>query len=172
MKPEEIRPLLEQAGATAVDTEYAKSGTHVDVIVPAEKLRDVVQLLRDQEYLIADLTAVDATPQMMAIYHFNNLEGGCRVTVRALTERATPELASVQDIYPGANWHEREAHDFFGLVFSGHPDLSPLILPEDAGDLRPLLKSEERLKALGDVIPLFTEAPAGDEPTPKSEGEA
>jgi NADH-quinone oxidoreductase subunit C len=42
-------------------------------------------------------------------------------------------------VFPGANWHERETHDFFGIVFLGHPDLSPLLLPEDA-DFHPLRK--------------------------------
>jgi NADH-quinone oxidoreductase subunit C len=42
-------------------------------------------------------------------------------------------------IYPGAEWHEREAQDFFGFIFIGHPDPTPLLLPEDA-DFHPLRK--------------------------------
>jgi NADH-quinone oxidoreductase subunit C len=171
MSLDEIRSALEAAGAAMNDTDYARSGTHLDITASADKLRDVVQLLRDREFLIEDLTAVDASPEMMALYHFNRVEGGCRVTLRTLTDRNAPELPTIQDIYPGANWHEREAHDFFGLVFAGHPDLSPLILPEDSGDLRPLRKSEEKLKALGEVIPLFA-PPAPEAASEKSEGEA
>jgi len=161
MNPDAIRSALAAAGAVPNDTEYAVSGTHVDVTVSAEKLREVVQLLRNGEFLIEDLSAVDADPQLMGLYHFCRVDTACRVTLRCLTDRNTPELPSVQDIYPGANWHEREAHDFFGLVFAGHPDLSMLILPEDAGDLKPLRKDEKNLKPLGEVIPLFaTAAPA------------
>ena len=170
MTAEEIRSALEAAGAASNDTDYAKSGTHVDATVPADRLRDVVQVLRDSEFLIEDLSAVDASPQMMGLYHFCRVDVACRVTLRALTDREAPELPSIQDIYPGANWHEREAHDFYGIVFTGHPDLSPLILPEDDEGTCPLRKNEKKLKALVDVIPLF--APAAPEAADSSEGEA
>ena len=39
---------------------------------------------------------------------------------------------TISPVFPGANWHERETHDFFGIVFRGHPNLEPLLLPEDA----------------------------------------
>ena len=93
-----------------------------------------------------------------------------------MTDRDAPELPTIQDIYPGANWHEREAHDFYGLKFTDHPDLSPLILPEDDDGSTPLRKSEKRLKALGDVIPLFAppaeEAPEAEAAADSSEGKA
>ena len=168
MSPDQIRSALTAAGAVPNDTDYAKSGTHVDVTVPADQLRAVVQVLRESEFLIEDLSAVDADPQLMGLYHFCRTDGACRVTLRALTDRNAPELPSIHDIYPGANWHEREAHDFFGLVFAGHPDLSMLILPEDAGDLRPLRKEADKLKALGEVIPLFAPPAAAE----SSEGQA
>ena len=45
-------------------------------------------------------------------------------------------------LFPTANWHERETHDFYGIVFDGHPDPRPLLLPEGWGGF-PLLKTEE-----------------------------
>jgi NADH-quinone oxidoreductase subunit C len=171
MSADEIRSALTAAGAEANnETEYTRSGTHVDVTVPAEKLRDVVQVLRDSEFLIEDLSAVDAAPQLMGLYHFCRVDTACRVTLRCLTDRDQPELPSIQDIYPGANWHEREAHDFFGVVFTGHPDLSPLILPEDDDGSCPLRKGEKQLKALGEVVPLFADPAAGG--AERSEGKA
>jgi NADH-quinone oxidoreductase subunit C len=59
------------------------------------------------------------------------VDGG-RIVIRVRVSRENPELPSISKIFGGANWHEREAHDMFGFVFSGHPDLSPLLLPEDA----------------------------------------
>jgi NADH-quinone oxidoreductase subunit C len=41
-------------------------------------------------------------------------------------------VPSISEVFPGANWHERETHEFFGIRFLGHPNLSPLLLPEDA----------------------------------------
>jgi len=59
--------------------------------------------------------------------------------IRSRLERDKPEVPTISHIYQGANWHERETHDFFGIKFIGHPDLSPLLLPEDA-DFHPLRK--------------------------------
>lgn len=73
------------------------------------------------------------------VYDFNHYPELCRVTMRTRVPRSQPAVPTISAIYPGANWHERETHDFFGIVFSGHPDLSPLLLPEDA-DFHPLRK--------------------------------
>ena len=73
------------------------------------------------------------------VYDFNHYETLCRVTIRTRVPRSQPEVPTISQIYPGANWHERETHDFFGITFVGHPYLVPLLLPEDA-DFHPLLK--------------------------------
>lgn len=77
--------------------------------------------------------------EMEVVYDFNHYEEFCRVVLRARLLRDNPEVPSISAIYPGADWHERETHDFFGIRFAGHPCLAPLLLPEDA-DFHPLLK--------------------------------
>ncbi len=77
--------------------------------------------------------------EMEVVYDFSHYQETCRVAVRTRVLRSKPELATISAVFPGANWHERETHDFFGIRFIGHPDLSPLLLPEDA-DFHPLLK--------------------------------
>jgi NADH-quinone oxidoreductase subunit C len=74
-----------------------------------------------------------------AVYDFNHYQSFCRVVLRTRVPRSKPEVPTISQIYPGANWHERETHDFFGITFVGHPYLIPLLLPEDA-DYHPLLK--------------------------------
>jgi NADH-quinone oxidoreductase subunit C len=184
MEPEQVRAVLEQAGADRVaEADYALRGVHVDASFAPEKIRDAAQALRDREFLVEDVTAVDAEANLMVVYHFSHIGGNCRAKLRVLADRERPEVPSIQDIFSGANWHERETHDFYGVTFVGHPDLSPLILPEDAGDLHPLRKEGKGLKALGDVIPeLAPPAPAGEEvpeapkpkrkPAPEGEGTA
>ena len=74
------------------------------------------------------------------VYDYNHTGGElCRIVVRCRLDRANPDIPTISQIIPGANWHERETHDFFGINFTGHPDLSPLLLPEDA-DFHPLCK--------------------------------
>jgi NADH-quinone oxidoreductase subunit C len=53
------------------------------------------------------------------------------VTVKADVPDDTMTVDSVADVYAGANWHEREAHEMFGIVFAGHPDLRNMYLPVD-----------------------------------------
>ena len=77
--------------------------------------------------------------EMEVVYDFNNFDEFCRVVVRARLPRSKPEVPTISHIYAGANWHERETHDFFGIKFVGHPYLVPLLLPEDA-DFHPLKK--------------------------------
>ena len=78
-------------------------------------------------------------PQMEVVYDYSHIDVLCRVVVRARIPRDKPEIPTISEVFSGANWHERETHDFFGIKFVGHPDLSPLLLPEDA-DFHPLLK--------------------------------
>jgi NADH-quinone oxidoreductase subunit B len=79
--------------------------------------------------------------ELEVVYDFNNMNELCRVVVRVRVPRdgSDYELPTISTIFPGANWHERETHDFFGIKFKDHPDLIPLLLPEDA-DFHPLLK--------------------------------
>ena len=63
-----------------------------------------------------------------------------RVTFSADLPSESPRVASLVDLYSGANWHEREAHEMFGIHFAGHPNLTHLYLPDGfAGN--PLRKS-------------------------------
>ena len=52
------------------------------------------------------------------------------MVVKANLDSSDPKISTVSDIWLAANWFEREGHDLFGVVFDGHPDLSPLLLYE------------------------------------------
>jgi len=63
-----------------------------------------------------------------AVYHLLSLAHNWRLRVRAYApDNAFPVLPSVIDVWPSANWYEREAFDLFGIVFSGHPDLRRIL---------------------------------------------
>ncbi len=125
-----------------IDIDYATRGFHLDVQATAEQLVEAVALLFELGYYLEAITGVDwpADNQLECVYDFSRYDFDlCRVALRVRIPRDNPHLASITGIYTGANWHEREAHDFFGIVFDGHPHLVPLLLPEDA-DFHPLLK--------------------------------
>jgi len=68
-----------------------------------------------------------------------------------LSRTKKPEVPSISSIFSGAEWHEREAFDFYGIRFTGHPDLVPLLLPEDV-DYHPLMKEDNGRTPLNDVL--------------------
>ena len=137
---EEEEDLPRQNGIIAQD--YSSRGFHLDVQISPDQLVRAARILFELDYFIESITGVDwiKEEQLEAVYDFSRYDFElCRVVIRVRIPRVDPHLPTITDVYTGANWHERETHDFFGIVFDGHPHLIPLLLPEDA-DFHPLLK--------------------------------
>jgi len=139
--PEQEEPEAPAAPPGPKETDYAAKGYHLDVDLPPEKVPEAAEILLKENFFIESITGVDwiDEQQLEAVYDFNHFDELCRVVIRTRTDRNNPEIPTISHIYQGANWHERETHDFFGIKFAGHPNLEPLLLPEDA-DFHPLLK--------------------------------
>ncbi len=91
------------------------------------------------------LTAVDRSDHFEVLYCLQNLERAALVFLRARLAREGEGLPTLSGIYAGANWHERETFDLFGIVFEGHPDLRRILLPENFQG-HPLRKDYQVLK--------------------------
>ena len=125
-----------------IERDYAVHGYHLDAQVDADQLLDAVKIVDRGDFFIESITGVDwiKEDQIEIVYDFSRYDfDTCRVVIRTRVDRTNPVVPTITDIYAGANWHERETHDFFGIKFDGHPHLIPLLLPEDA-DFHPLLK--------------------------------
>lgn len=125
-----------------LERNYAVHGYHLDAQVAPDQLLEAVTLLDEAEFFIESITGVDwiKEKQLEVIYDFSRYDFDlCRVVIRTRVDRTKPVVPTITGIYAGANWHERETHEFFGIKFEGHPHLVPLLLPEDA-DFHPLLK--------------------------------
>ncbi|BBE70735.1 NADH-quinone oxidoreductase subunit C [Oharaeibacter diazotrophicus] len=125
---EAIRAAL---GADVVDLEVAFGD--IGVTVPAERIVDVVRVLRDHPALrfvsIVDVCGVDYPSRdrrFDVVYHFLSPTRNARVRVKVATDEATP-VPSICAEFPGADWFEREAYDLYGILFSGHPELRRLL---------------------------------------------
>ena len=89
---------------------------------------------------ISTITGVDVGDEIEAIYHLSR-EGRIELSLKVRTQKDNPALPTITDIIPGATLYEREVHDLLGVTFEGHPDLSPLVLPEGwPPDVYPLRK--------------------------------
>jgi NADH-quinone oxidoreductase subunit C len=114
--------------------DYAAKGYHLDATVAPDQIVTVVSQLDKEGLGLDTITGVDwmAQGQMEVVYDFFHPAKALRVVVRTRVPRDNPEVPTIQGVFPGANWHERETHDFFGIRFTGHPNLTPFLLPEDA----------------------------------------
>jgi NADH-quinone oxidoreductase subunit C len=114
--------------------DYAEKGYHLDATVSPDRVVAAAEELDKSGFAIDTITGVDwiAEGQMEVVYDYFHFTQGLRVVVRTRIPRDNPELPTISHVFPGANWHERETHDFFGIRFAGHPDLTPFLLPEDA----------------------------------------
>jgi NADH-quinone oxidoreductase subunit C len=70
-------------------------------------------------------------PRLGVLYELLDMKRVDRITVKARVHTDSPSIASVVDLWPGANHPEREVYDMFGVVFDGHPDLRRILMPED-----------------------------------------
>jgi len=115
-------------------TDPKSKGYHLDATVVPGQVVAAAELLDRNGFAIDTVTGVDwmAAGQMEVVYDFFHLTAPLHVVVRTRVPRENPEVPTISTVFPGANWHERETHEFFGIRFLGHPNLSPLLLPEDA----------------------------------------
>lgn len=142
--------------ATAVGGTLILATDTVKVSVPASQWRGALEIARDRFGLIffSWLSATDwsndpavgepvqdtVEERFEVLCTVADLSEGRRVTFSADLSKDAASIASLVSVYPGANWHEREAHEMFGIGFDGHPDLGHLYLP-DGFIGQPMLKT-------------------------------
>lgn len=105
------------------------------VFIPAEKYLEFCKFLKNDPELqfenLMCLTAVDQPENLELVSHLNSYSKNHRIGVKVKLPKENPKIASVVSLWPGANWHEREAFDLYGIQFDGHPDLRRILLPDD-----------------------------------------
>ena len=95
-----------------------------------------VKSLFDEGYeMMVDLTAVDwfrkKEPRFEIIVNLLSLSKNLRKTIKLQVQDDTLTIPSITDIYPGANFYEREVFDMFGIIFENHPELTRILMPDD-----------------------------------------
>lgn len=108
------------------------------IVVPREHIRAAAEFLCGDAELqfsfITDVTGVDrypVEPRFELNYHLLSIERRVRLRLKVRVPGSNPVVDSVTSVWPGANWHEREVFDMFGVRFEGHPDLRRILMPLD-----------------------------------------
>lgn len=78
------------------------------------------------------ISGVDYPPdEIQAVYHLLSYANDQECAIKVKLDRKAPKIASVEDIWGAADWHERETYDMLGIVFEGHHHLTRILLPDD-----------------------------------------
>lgn len=128
-----------------------RTGKTWSIFLEPEVIGEAARRLNERGFFLEDITGLDTSDGLVAVYHFDSFARPGRVALYVVVPREDPEIPSISDIFGGAEWHERECHDFFGIRFSGHPNPVPLLLPDDM-DYHPLIKGEEDRVFLRDFL--------------------
>ncbi|HEY7281408.1 MAG TPA: NADH-quinone oxidoreductase subunit C [Actinomycetota bacterium] len=164
--PDVGNALRAQFGQDLADV--ADRDGHAVVTITEPRYRELITVLRDDPEFDCDyfdfLTAVDFPDQQQfeVVVHVYSNSRNHHVRVKLRIPRDEPVAPTIHDIYPGANWFEREAWELFGIVFEGHPHLVKLVLPEPF-EGHPLRKDFELMSRVAKPWPGAAEGEEGEE---------
>ncbi|NWG27466.1 MAG: NADH-quinone oxidoreductase subunit C [Ignavibacteriaceae bacterium] len=142
--------LKEKFGSSVIELKSDKPVEPFIIVNPLE-VDKICLFLRDEKDLqfdsIMNLSGVDDANgvkekdekgletvkggTLSVYYHLESTKLRHKITLKTSTNREKPEVVTVTDVWKGADWHEREAYDMFGIIFLNHPDLRRILMPYD-----------------------------------------
>jgi NADH-quinone oxidoreductase subunit C len=137
LSPQDIADRIVARFGTTVVHESHVHDAHPRIHIAPENWRAVATFLRDEPDLAFDwlscLSGLDyvADDQFAVVVDLWSTTHGHRFAVKIFTPRTQPAVPSVADLWPAANWHEREAIDLLGIQFTNHPDPRRILLADD-----------------------------------------
>ncbi len=112
-------------------TPTMENNREVFYLIDASKIREIASTFRERKMRLMTLTSVDLNDKIEVIYHFDGSEKIVHVKIDLPKDR--PEIDSIVDIYPNADFGERESHDLMGVTFKGN-SMKRLVLPRNWPD--------------------------------------
>jgi len=107
------------------------------LVIRKEFILEALRLLRADPDLdfdfLSDVCGIDwlgREPRFEVVYNLYSLKHNSRIRLKVNVEESRPSLPSAVNIWPTADWHEREVFDLFGISFEGHPDLRRILNPD------------------------------------------
>ena len=125
--------IRQELGDSVLDTTYFRE--RATLVIDPASVRAVLAQLRAKGYsFLASVHGVDYyphEPRLGVLYEMLDRTRVDRISVKARVHTDDPRIESVVDLFPTAEFPEREVYDMFGVVFDGHPDLRRILMPED-----------------------------------------
>ena len=136
--------LKERFDEKIIISRQVTSDLVLTIWVNRDKFRDLLKFLKNEIInpfrMLYDLTAIDERRRsekqdqnrsdFTIVYHLTSIERNEDIRVKISLSGDYPSIQTVTDIWPAANWYEREIFDMFGITFTGHPDLRRILLPK------------------------------------------
>jgi len=128
--------LKELVTGIVSEASFEESKQFLTVTVSPAQLHQLLKSLKERPDTSFDflfcISGVDIQDKLMVVYHLESTAHGHKIVLKTGTEnREKPEMESIVDLYKGAELHENEIFDLFGIVFNGHPNLRRMFMPDD-----------------------------------------
>ena len=107
------------------------------LFIKAARLVDVAKILRDhlRFEMCVGVNGIhfpeETSRELHAVYSLLSITRNQRIRLEVCVSEKEPHIPSVVDVWAGANWHERETYDMFGIIFDNHPGLTRILMPDD-----------------------------------------
>lgn len=135
MKADDIYKRLQDEFGDSVKELVQDEFTEPYIVIDAKDIVDVCLFLRDEDDMKFDypvnLSGMDYKKQLGVVYHLYSIDLKHRIALKVLVDKEKPEVESVEKVWKSMNWHEREAYDMYGIIFTDHPDLRRILNPYD-----------------------------------------
>jgi NADH-quinone oxidoreductase subunit C len=155
---ERVVQRLRETFGTVVEESVEFRGD-LTVTVARDRIVDVCRFLRDDPELayvmVTDVLGVDRyrpERRFEVVYILSSISTKHTLRLKVYVEEDAPSVPTVTGIWHGAEWHEREVYDMFGIIFTGHPDLRRLYMPEEFEHFP--LRKDFPLMGIPDSLPL------------------
>ncbi len=143
MPDPEMEALLKELYAP-FDAEFGYAVDEVSVLIPRERIAEACSLAKADERLGFDylrcLAVVEYPDHFQVSYMLYSTGKGHKAMLKAVAPKDDPAFPSVTCVWKGADWHEREGAELFGVTFSGHPDPKHLLLFDEFEGVYPMRK--------------------------------
>ncbi len=130
--------LIATISQIEAEAETRLGAQYVETFIPAARLHSFMTRIKEDVTLAFDylfcVTGVDYADHLQMVYHLESILHKHVLVVKVKTDgRETPAVDTVSDIWPTAEFHEREAYDLLGIKFNNHPDLRRMFLDDNWG---------------------------------------